>query len=108
MRDFHSIILGNPCLKIKTAEVIFIQVSDLARAGWIIVQGECNQACLNCWAAADDVNKIIVQGECNQAYLNCWAAADDVNKIIVQGECNQAYLNCWAAADDAPWKGNST
>ena len=34
MRDFHSIILGNPCLKIKTAEVIFIQVSDLARAGW--------------------------------------------------------------------------
>ena len=32
-------------------------ISDLARAGWIIVQGECNQACLNCWAAADDVNK---------------------------------------------------
>ena len=29
----------------------------LASAGWIIVQGECNQACLNCWAAADDVNK---------------------------------------------------
>ena len=29
----------------------------LARAGWIIVQGECNQACLNCWAAADDVNE---------------------------------------------------
>ena len=33
------------------------EVSDLTRAGWIIVQGECNQACLNCWAAADDVNK---------------------------------------------------
>ena len=32
-------------------------VSDLARTGWIIVQGERNQACLNCWAAADDVNK---------------------------------------------------
>ena len=30
------------------------QVSDLVKTGWIIVQTEYNQACLNCWGAADN------------------------------------------------------
>ena len=33
------------------------QLSDLGWTGWIIVQVECNQACLNCWDAADNGDK---------------------------------------------------